>query len=122
MSRRKKELVGELVAGILILAVVALILWPLVARAAKAQMPKDKPVAEARPLQMTFTAVCTRYEEMTAYLQGQYQEGLKEGGQARDGVRVEMWKSRAGATWTWLIVLQNGFACAIASGTGWLKR
>ena len=37
MTRRKKELVGELVAGILILAVVALILWPLVARADERQ-------------------------------------------------------------------------------------
>ena len=86
-------------------------------------MKTEKPKAElAQSLKQTFEAYCLPYDQMKGVLSDRWQEGLKSSGRTDAGAIAEFWASRGGQTWTWLIVLQNGIACAVASGGVWLKK
>lgn len=88
-----------------------------------AQTAKPEPHAiEAKVVKTFFEGSCLPHSDMRRVLSENHQEILAGGGDSEKGERAELWKSRAGATWTVVFVLTNGLSCAVASGRNWLNR
>jgi hypothetical protein len=63
---------------------------------------------------------CGPLETATANLKERFGELAHEGGIAADGLGIaSVYVSKETGTWTWLLVLPDGTACFIASGSGW---
>lgn len=73
------------------------------------------------PGSLTYARGCGSYEVVTATLSGKYGEA-RVGRGLGDGAVIEIYASKASASWTVIVITPDGTTCITAAGTAWLGR